>query len=654
MPVTGSEQQRRAEILGRAFRVIPFGSLTASIDEVLSRWVQAAPGDQSAGREQARQKIRTAYRNRLPILRLDNLALTSLPDCMDLLVTLQFLTVNENRLTDLPNLPAALTNLEVSSNCLNAITSTLPAELKVFLVMQNQLSRLPALPQSLIVLRASQNQLTELPSALPAGLLTLDVSENRLSALPQLPPALLRLAAAKNTLAQLPIDLPETLTELWLSENALSTLPALPAGLTKLIAKKNCLAHLPAILPERLQLLVLNENALVTLPPLPARLTVLVVADNVLTMLPALPPGLRILWASGNHLFDLPELPESLQDLQLAQNPLGRIPRNLRLHIGNRTNTVAMLREWQFSLQPAVAGPHANAATTASSTAQRTLAPGSAAAPELSGPAGTHNRASGTVFNDFLARLNMTAEYQDEALRPGLVLRVRALVAAMGASPALRAICMTLAGEAVTTCGDRIALGLNDMELEKIDDDAARGIQTAESLLPVGEGMFKLQVLNEIAITKIAQLQQDPRIDARRPVDEVEVRLAYHTALKNRLDLPAVTEAMLYRGCSHVCENDIDAAELQVRRQLAGSASVAHLAQWRPWRKAMGRRYPAEHDRLKAVHQDARNAISVLPPRMSEREWMQALAELKADEGAQLDKLMIRLTRQFLAEQCVT
>ena len=254
--------------------------------------------------------------------------------------------------------------------------------------------------------------------------------------------------------------------------------------------------------------------------------------------------------------------------------------------------------------------------------------------------------ANAASFNTFQARLTETADYRAEHVRHNLVARTNALVTAMRESASLRSECFVIAHEAITSCADRIALGLNDMELAKISHDAQAGKYTVEELLDLGEGFFKLEVLNKIASAEITRQQHQGE-----PMDEVEIRLAYQVALRDRLNLPGVAQSMRYRRSAHVSAAAIDKAEQEVREKLEGSASVQFLAQWAPWCQAMERKYPESYAPLRLVHQQSREAISVKPVRMSEGEWMASFAAQTAEEAASIQRLNKQLTHQFLEEQ---
>ena len=65
---------------------------------------------------------------------------------------------------------------------------------------------------------------------------------------------------------------------------------------------------------------------------------------------------------------------------------------------------------------------------------------------------------------------------------------------------------------------------LNDLEFAHIDHKAVEGSYTMRQLLDLGDGFFKLHVLDEIVCAKINQLNR-----AGTPRDEIEIRLAYQT-----------------------------------------------------------------------------------------------------------------------------
>jgi len=100
------------------------------------------------------------------------------------------LNLSHLRLTELPDLPAGVTELWCSYNCLTMLPETLPAGLTQLVCSNNQLLSLPdTLPAGLTELWCYNNQLTTLPEILPAGLTTLSCGKNQLTTLPEILPA---------------------------------------------------------------------------------------------------------------------------------------------------------------------------------------------------------------------------------------------------------------------------------------------------------------------------------------------------------------------------------------------------------------------------------------------------------------------------------
>jgi Leucine-rich repeat (LRR) protein len=305
-PVGNSQSQRRTAAPRSANNDAP--SPETLCRQELAQWVTNAARNSPEAKSQAdvTNAILDSCMSQTPSLELNAGHLTSLPNCLSAMTWLNELTINNGRLTALPELPQTLTDLDVHTN---------------------ELAALPKLPQTLTRLDADFNRLTALPT-LPQTLKGLYVSCNQLTALPELPPTLMDLYVRCNQLTALP-ELPQTLTDLSADYNQLAALPTLFQTLTNLDAGNNRLTELPA---------------------LPQTLEVLHVSDNQLTVLPELPEGLKNLDASKNRLEALPTLPQTLTHCYVRGNPLINIPANIRL------GGFQAIRQWQ-QLQSSQAPP---------------------------------------------------------------------------------------------------------------------------------------------------------------------------------------------------------------------------------------------------------------------------------------------------------
>lgn len=85
--------------------------------------------------------------------------------------------VSNQLLTSLPALPNTIIFIKSNNNQLNSLPSSLPISLEYLRVSQNSLTQLPSLPSVLKALKCDNNLLTQLPN-LPSGLAYLDVSFN--------------------------------------------------------------------------------------------------------------------------------------------------------------------------------------------------------------------------------------------------------------------------------------------------------------------------------------------------------------------------------------------------------------------------------------------------------------------------------------------
>lgn len=255
-----------------------------------------------------------------------------------------------------------------------------------------------------------------------------------------------------------------------------------------------------------------------------------------------------------------------------------------------------------------------------------------------------HCTGDAEAFNVFQRRISQTSEYRNAASRPGLVHRVDTIVEAMRASPALQATCFAIASGYANACGDRIADELNDMEQAHISDKAATGQLSVMELFQTGMGFFKKQVLDEIAIEKIERFR---RQGAR--IDEIEIRLAYPTELRDRLGLPGVTRSMLYRASAKVTDRDINAAETTVNARVRRGEAVPYIAAWEPWRASLERTNRPAYDRLAAQIQRDRDDLLETTESMNSRQAVDAFARQEEKEKILHRTLASQLTQQFIA-----
>ncbi|WP_245334840.1 NEL-type E3 ubiquitin ligase domain-containing protein [Bradyrhizobium mercantei] len=399
-----------------------------------------------------------------------------------------------------------------------------------------------------------------------------------LTALPAaFPAALQRLSVCGNQLTGLPNPLPTDLLVLAASDNRLTSLPdPLPAGLRLLYAMRNQLNNLPAPLPAGLLRLNVQGNQLTSLPdPLPATLQELNASYNRLTNLPArLPAGLRFLDASNNQLTSLPETlltrlgRESYVDL--VGNPLSERVRTNLAAAGN---------------VPGYAGPHLFFSRSEGSEQTQPRPLPEEVADWLDGEAEVVaawqtfiDEPGAQEFARFLGRLQHTVNHSNSGFRQAVADDLRQAAT----RPRLRKKYFRLAIGASETCEDRITMTWNGMQTARLEADVKDGAydERLDELVKHGRVVFRLKALEAIAHAKVRSLSF---------VDELEVHLAYQVKLRERLGLRHIAPDMRFFDVSYVTEDDLNAAETQVRNEEVAGFADFLATRWEPWDKVMRR-----------------------------------------------------------------
>ena len=145
------------------------------------------------------------------------------------------------------------------------------------------------------------------------------------------------------------------------------------------------------------------------------------------------------------------------------------------------------------------------------------------------------------------------------------------------------AVYLGIAEEATSSCRDRIAVGLNNMELQQVNFRAGKGELSSSQLLTLGREMFIREQIGHIAAEKVKRL---------RMVDEVEVHLAFQVGLQKSLGLTLGNQDMLYRTCSQVRDKDLRLAGQQIHASLNTPALLRDfLADWAPLREFVKQRH---------------------------------------------------------------
>ena len=160
----------------------------------------------------------------------------------------------------------------------------------------------------------------------------------------------------------------------------------------------------------------------------------------------------------------------------------------------------------------------------------------------------------------------------------------------------LRTLIFAVAQEGVGSCEDRAQLTLNTMHTAGINLAVTRAQYDTQldQLLACAKVMFRMHTLEGIARKKAATLPL---------VDEIEVYLAYQVKLRTQLDLPVAT-TMRFFEVSHVTQDDLDIAFLQIKHKEETEFLSYLSTDWGPWQTVLHRLTPSAYQTLQETISD--------------------------------------------------
>ncbi|WP_445570947.1 NEL-type E3 ubiquitin ligase domain-containing protein [Pseudomonas sp. E102] len=176
-------------------------------------------------------------------------------------------------------------------------------------------------------------------------------------------------------------------------------------------------------------------------------------------------------------------------------------------------------------------------------------------------------------FFQLLSRL--IGSYQDVADYSDLQARVWQMLEAARDSTELRRELFELAGE--PACEDRASLSFSNLEIKMMIHNAkALSVEgdEAATLIRLAKGLFRLDEVERIALRDIQGrrdaingregLTAAQKAELIRLIEEVEVRLAYRTGLRDRLELPGQPKGGRFTSLGNVSSAMLDAAAAEV------------------------------------------------------------------------------------------
>lgn len=390
-----------------------------------------------------------------------------------------------------------------------------------------------------------------------------------------------------NKLAQLPAALSQMpeLRRLYLSHNQLQLTESSQAKLAGL---------------TELRVLNLNHNPLLNAPVINRMfdLRALFLNNCSLKELPAgfrRPPYLETVDLRGNQITALPqwlsEVPRVLaQTLHLGDNPLDSASRRLVSAYRNRIGVgmgyleddIARLTEQKAQelwLKDAGAELPTKQATWAALRAEQ---------------------GSDGLFN-LLAGLGGAAD--TKKVREDMSRRVWRVLDATETDAGLRAEIFERAATPLN-CDDAAAASFSNLEVLTHIHDASKGVEggelTAEHLLTLGKGLFRLDQIEQLARSH----------SAKHPsADPLEVSLAFRKGLADTFDLPGQPRHMRFEQLAEVTTQDLRAAADRVRTAEISPALPNYLVELPFWNRYLKKTFSSRFEQLMKPFDDRLEAV---------------------------------------------
>jgi hypothetical protein len=146
-------------------------------------------------------------------------------------------------------------------------------------------------------------------------------------------------------------------------------------------------------------------------------------------------------------------------------------------------------------------------------------------------------------------------------------------------------IAYTILSQATSTCGDRVALSVNELLLHV-------KLCQSQQLTPAE---LKELIMGSVKLAELYEIAQETSA-SQRLTDPIEVFLCYQIRLKEALNLPIETTSMLYEGLADLSEQDILTAKERIMHKISTLQQQAQcLMENAFWVKAIQSRLTPAH-----------------------------------------------------------
>lgn len=249
-------------------------------------------------------------------------------------------------------------------------------------------------------------------------------------------------------------------------------------------------------------------------------------------------------------------------------------------------------------------------------------------------------------FRQFVANLQTTAACRTPQQRPEYTKRVAQLLNAIEHSTELRQQCFLLVEDATTSCGDRIGLTLDNLDMARIEHEAEHGQHSAQDLIDIRTSQFRIQILGDVAQRKIAAL----RPTLGQQLDEIEVIHGATTLVAEELNLIGVSRTMLYGSHAHFSDDDkLNALALIAQHESRGE-HIKFIAAWQPWQKQLQRLRPNDFADLDQRVAAERDSLAEQPAHTTDYDYVELCRQMEDMQRARLMLNLENWTREWLEQ----
>ena len=239
-----------------------------------------------------------------------------------------------------------------------------------------------------------------------------------------------------------------------------------------------------------------------------------------------------------------------------------------------------------------------------------------------------------------------TADFRHPQLRADYQRRITQLLTAIQHSPELRQQCFLLVEDATSSCGDRVGLTLDHLDMVRIDHEAERGVHSAQDLIDIRTSQFRIQILGELAQQKIAALR--PTLGDR--LDEIEIVHGAVTLVAEELNLLGFSRSRLYGAYAHFTDSDKRNALATIAQREHRGEYVKFIAEWQPWQKQLRRLRPADFNDLDTRVAAERENLAEQPSYTSDNDYVELCQRMENLQRTRLAFLLETWTREWLGQ----